>query len=173
MSLTLHWVIAALVIGQVLLIMAHDATDGPMSRSFVNLHKSDGLLILVLTLARIGWRVANPALPLPDAMPRWQKIFARTTHVLFYVVLLALPLTGWMASSAAGRAIEWFGLFNWPLLPVGGGREAARSLMGVHALVVKGLYVLIALHVAGALKHHFIDRDNVLHRMIPIIPRRP
>ncbi|RZJ40647.1 MAG: cytochrome b [Brevundimonas sp.] len=172
-SLVLHWLIAALVIGQVLLIMAHDATEGPASRSFIDLHKSVGLTILVLTLARIGWRVAHPALPLPAEMPRWEKVFARATHVLFYVVLLVMPITGWLASSAGGRVIEWFGLFNWPLLPVGGGREAARNYMSIHGMVVKLLYVLIFLHVAGALKHQFVNRDNVLHRMMPIIPRRP
>ena len=92
---------------------------------------------------------------------------------LFYLALIVIPMTGWLASSAGGRAIQWFGLFEWPLLPIGGGREAARGLMAVHGLAVKGLYVLIALHVLAALKHQFIDRDNVLHRMIPLIPRRP
>ncbi|GAA0654957.1 cytochrome b [Brevundimonas lenta] len=172
-SLTLHWVIAAMVIGQVLLIMAHDATEGPASREFVNLHKSVGLTILVLTLARIGWRLANPAPPLPDHIKPWAKILARTTHVGFYVMLLAMPLVGWAASSAAGRDILWFGLLQWPLLPIGGGRDMARDLMDVHSLGAKVVYILIFLHVAGALKHQFVDRDNVLHRMLPIIPRRP
>lgn len=172
-SLTLHWLTALLVLTQVLLITAHEATEGPLSREFVQIHKSVGLTILALTLLRIVWRVANPALPLPDAMPRWQKLLARTTHVLFYVFLIAMPLVGWAASSAGGREIHWFGLFDWPLLPIGGGREMAGRLMDLHGLAAKGLYVLIALHVIGALKHQFIDRDNVLHRMIPWIPRRP
>lgn len=172
-SLILHWVIAVAVLTQILLVTAHEATEGPLSREFINLHKSVGLTILVLTLARIGWRLANPAIALPATTPRWQRVFARTTHVLFYVALIVMPLTGWLASSAGGRAIVWFGLFDWPLLPMSGGREAARGFMAVHGLVVKGLYVLIGLHVIGALKHQFIDRDNVLHRMIPLIPRRP
>lgn len=172
-SLVLHWVIAVAVLAQVLLVTAHEATEGPISREFINLHKSVGLTILVLTLARIGWRLANPAIALPAEMPRWQKLLARATHVLFYVALIAMPLTGWLASSAGGRDIVWFGLFDWPLLPVSGGRDAARGFMEIHGLVVKGLYVLIALHVLGALKHQFINRDNVLHRMIPVIPRRP
>ena len=172
-SLVLHWLIAALVVAQVALISAHEATEGSLSREFVNLHKSVGLSILVLTLLRLGWRIANPAIPIPDSTPRWQKVIARGTHVLFYVFLIAMPLVGWAASSAAGRDILWFGLFEWPALPIGGGRETAGQLMDLHELAAKGLYVLIFLHVAGALKHHFLDRDNVLHRMIPLIPRRP
>ena len=172
-SLILHWLIAALVVTQIVLIQAHEATDGPISREFVNLHKSVGLSILVLTLVRLGWRVANPAIPLPAETPRWQKLAARATHVLFYVFLIAMPLVGWAASSAAGRDIIWFGLFEWPALPVGGGREFAGQLMDLHELAAKLLIALVVLHVLGALKHHFIDRDNVLHRMIPLIPRRP
>jgi cytochrome b561 len=172
-SLIFHWLIAALVVTQICLIAAHEATDGPISREFVNLHKSVGLSILVLTLARLGWRIANPAIPLPDTMPRWQKLLARTNHVLFYVFLIAMPLVGWSASSAAGREIIWFGLFEWPLLPIGGGREMARDLMDIHELAARLLIALVVLHIIGALKHQFVDRDNVLHRMIPIIPRRP
>ena len=169
-SLILHWLIAALVVTQVALITVYESTE---SRDFVNAHKSVGLTILVLTLVRLGWRIANPAIPLPDTMRRWERLLARATHVLFYVFMIGMPLAGWAASSAAGRDILWFGLFPWPLLPIGGGREVAGQLMDLHELAAKALYVLLALHVAGALKHHFIDRDNVLHRMIPWIPRRP
>ncbi|MDI1326356.1 MAG: cytochrome b [Brevundimonas sp.] len=172
-SLTLHWLIAALVVTQVLLIAAYEWTEGPLSREFVQSHKSVGLGILILTLGRIGWRIANPAIPLPAEMPRWQQRLARATQVLFYVFLIAMPLVGWAASSAGGREIHWFGLFEWPLLPIGGGREMADQLMDLHEAAAKGLYLLIALHVIGALKHQFVDRDNVLHRMIPWIPRRP
>ena len=172
-SLTFHWLTAVLVLIQILLITAHEATEGPMSREFVMAHKSVGLTILVLTLARIGWRLANPALPIPPGTPNWQRIIARGTHVLFYVLLIGLPLGGWAASSAGGRAIEWFGLFTWPALPVPQSRDLARSFMDAHEAGVKVLYVLLALHIGAALKHHFLDRDNVLHRMLPFIPRRP
>jgi len=172
-SLVLHWLIAALVVTQVVLIMIRDASEGALARELLGLHKSVGLGILVLTLARLGWRIAHPAIPLPDTMARWRKLLARATHILFYVLLIGMPLSGWAASSAAGREIFWFGLFQWPLLPIGGGRETAGTLMDMHELAAKALYVAIILHVAGALKHHFVDRDNVLHRMIPWIPRRP
>lgn len=172
-SLTLHWVTALLVLGQIGLITVAESVSGPERGLWMMLHKSGGMTILVLTLARLGWRAANPAIALPATTPRWQKIAARTTHVLFYVLLLALPLTGWLAGSAAGRGFDWYGLFAFPLLPVEGGRELAGTLMDVHEALPKLLYVLLFLHVAGALKHHFGDRDDVLHRMIPTIPRRP
>lgn len=172
-SLILHWLIAALVVVQIGLLMVRDASEGDLARALLGFHKSVGLGILVLTLARLGWRVANPALPLPDTMRRWEKRLVRAIHILFYALLIGMPLSGWAASSAAGRDILWFGLFQWPLLPIGGGRETANALLDMHGLSAKALYVLIVLHVAGALKHHFIDRDNVLHRMIPWIPRRP
>lgn len=171
-SLFLHWTIAVLVVIQLFLVSDAN-TDGDNARYWVGLHKALGLSILVLTLARLGWRIANPALPLPRGTPGWQRIMARSTHVLFYAVLIILPMTGWLASSAAGRDIAWFGLFNWPLLPVGGGRETAQTMMSIHATLPKLFYVLVGLHVLAALKHHFINRDNVLHRMLPFIPRRP
>ena len=173
LSLVFHWGLALLILAQVLLITAHEATDGPMSREFVQVHKALGLSVLVLTLARIGWRMANPALPAPPGTPEWQKFAAKATHVLFYVLLIAIPMFGWAASSAGGRDIHWFGLFDWPLLPIERSRDLAGTFMDLHEAGVKALYVLLALHVLAALKHQFVDRDNVLHRMIPLIPRRP
>jgi cytochrome b561 len=170
-SLLFHWGIALAVLAQVLLITAHEASES--TRTFISAHKALGLTILIVTLARIGWRFANPALPMPPGTPGWQRIFARATHVGFYLLLIGLPLGGWAASSAGGRDIDYFGLFNWPLLPLPLDREMAGRFMDAHRAGVKVLYVLLALHVLGALKHHFIDRDNVLHRMIPLIPRRP
>lgn len=172
-SLVLHWLIAALVLTQVVLITVRESSHGAMARDLLNLHRSVGLSILMLTVLRILWRVFNPAIPLPAGMPSWEKLLTRTTQVLFYVLLIALPLTGWAAASATGREIQWFGLFQWPLLPIGGGKPMSHTLLDVHGWLVKGVYVLLFLHVVGALKHQFVDRDNVLHRMIPWIPRRP
>ena len=170
-SLLFHWGIAAAVLAQVLLITAHEANEG--TRTFITAHQALGMAILVLSLARIGWRFMNPPLPMPPGTPGWQKIAGRATHIGFYLLLIGLPMGGWAASSAAGRDIDFFGLFNWPLLPLPQSRELAGQFMDAHEAGVKVLYVLLALHVLAALKHHFLDRDNVLHRMIPIIPRRP
>lgn len=171
-SILLHWVIALLVFGQIGLIMAHDATEGDLSRSFVMLHKSGGLLILVLTLVRIAWRFKEPAIALPVSTPAWQRILARAVRIGFYAILIALPLGGWAASSAAGRDILFYGLFNWPLLPIDGGREAARELMDMHELGAKFLYVLMALHIGAALMHQFLYKDDILRRMLPVLKAR-
>jgi len=171
-SIALHWIIAILVFGQIGLVMAHDATEGPASANFMMLHKSGGLLILLLTLVRIGWRFKEPVIALPAEMPGWQKLLARLVRVGFYALLIAMPLGGWAASSAAGRDIAFYGLFNWPLLPIGGGREAAQQFMAMHELGAKALYVLLFLHIAGALKHQFLDKDNILRRMLPLLRER-
>ncbi len=172
-SLAFHWGIALAVLAQVVLITAREAIEGPMSRELLQVHKALGMTILALTLARLLWRFIHPAHPMPQGTPGWQKIAARLTHGLFYFLLIAIPVFGWASSSAGGRAFEWFSLFNIPLLPIEGGREIAGRYMDLHKLAVKALYVLLALHVLAGLKHHFVDRDNVLHRMIPFIPRRP
>lgn len=171
-AIGLHWIIAVLLIAQIGLVMAGDAAQGPDARLFRDTHKAVGISLLVLTVLRIVWRFMNPPPPMPEAMKRWEKTLASATHWLFYAVLLILPLSGWLASSAAGRDISWFGLFNWPLLPIGGGREAAGQFMDVHRIVVKGLYVLAILHIGAALKHQFVDRDGVLGRMLPFLARR-
>jgi cytochrome b561 len=171
-AIVLHWVIAGLVLTQIGLIVAHELVEGPMSRTYVLWHKSIGLGILGLTLMRLAWRLRTPAPALPVAAPAWQNRLAWVTHLLFYVLLIGLPLAGWAASSAAGRTLDWFGLFVWPNLPVPLDRSLAGTFMDVHKAGVKLLYVLLALHVGAALKHHLIDRDDVLGRMLPFLSRR-
>lgn len=171
-SLILHWGTAALIVAQLILISAAEEASGSERGFWIGWHKSVGITILVLTLARLAWRFANPAIPLPDRTPKWQKLAARATHVLFYVFLLAIPLAGWASSSAGGRTIMMYGLFPWPDLPVPSDRGLAKDIIEVHEILVKGLYVLVALHVIGGLKHYVVDRDGVLNRMLPFLPRR-
>lgn len=171
-SLTLHWLTAALVVTQLVLISAAEDASGSDRGFWIGWHKSVGITILVLTLARLAWRIANPAIPLPDRTPGWQKFAARATHVLFYVFLIAIPLAGWASSSAGGRTIMMYGAFPWPDLPLPRDRGLAKDIIEAHEMLVKGLYVLIGLHVLGALKHYVVDKDGVLNRMLPFLPRR-
>jgi len=170
-SILLHWTIAALLIANVLVGGWMEDARGPQKLSWFATHKSLGITIFALTLVRLGWRVGHPWPALPAHMAEWERLLARATHVLFYVALLAIPLLGWAAASAGGaQATDWFGLFSVGNLPVPRSEDLGEMLGNAHKLLVKSAYVLIGLHVLGALKHQFLNRDGVLHRMLPIIP---
>lgn len=172
-TLTVHWLTVAMVVAQVAILWVSADFDREVRRDWMMIHKSIGLTLLMLTLLRLAVRVKNPALPLPDGTPGWQKLVARGTHVLLYVLLITLPLAGWLASTAAGRPVQFFFLFQWPDLPfVPASRDLARDLMDFHELAGKTLIGLVILHVLGGLKHYLVDRDGVLQRMLPFLPNR-
>jgi cytochrome b561 len=166
-SILLHWLIAGLVVANILIAFAMEDNHG-----LFPWHKSIGIAVLLLTLARIGWRAAHPWPPFPERMAAWERGFARFTHIAFYVLLLAVPLLGW-ATVSAGRGIgELFGFLPWFDLPVARSRDLSESFGEAHETAVWLTLVLVACHVAGALKHHLVDRDVVLHRMLPPAGRR-
>jgi cytochrome b561 len=175
-AITLHWLIALLLIGNfvggLLLEDLFNATD-PATRKLgftvVQLHKSFGLTILLLSLLRLGVRLVAGAPPLPDHMTPMERLLSKLTHWGFYAVMILVPLTGWLMVSASplGFPTVWFGLFEWPNLPVGTSKAlsgAAGEAHEIMAFLGAGLFVL---HVAGALKHQYFDRDDVLSRMLP------
>lgn len=168
-AILLHWAIAALIIVNLALGIGHDAFGRASMPTVMGIHKSIGFTVLVLSLARLAWRLAHPAPALPAAMPGWQVVLARATHIFFYVAIIALPLTGWLMSSASPLRfpLEFFGLFPIPYLPVPQSREAAGGWGQAHELLGFATIGVLLLHVAGALKHHFVDRDDVLVRMLP------
>lgn len=178
-SIVLHWTIAVLIALQIRGGWALDGLTGLRQFEGYQLHKSVGITILLLSLARLGWRLTHPAPPLPEHMARWEKVFARATHVAFYLLLIGTPLVGWALVSASPLNIptELYGALPWPHLPGLPDLDAAtkKSVSGVLAFVhgrAPWLFIgLIALHVAGALKHQFLDRDTVLWRMLPVFPR--
>lgn len=174
-AILLHWAIAAA-------ILLNAAIGWTMKGSFgaFQLHKSIGLTVLLLSVARLGWRLMNPPPPPPAAMPAWEKAIAQTTHRAFYALMLAIPLAGWVFVSTQwhdGRPLivqtVYFGLFPVPnLFGLDGAPEAARASISdasalAHKLLVWSMLALLALHAAAALKHHFADRDDVLTRMVP------
>jgi cytochrome b561 len=102
-------------------------------------------------------------------MPAWERLLARTTHVLFYGLMIGAPLLGWAAASAGGAPeVPLYGAVPAPNLPLPLNDNLADELGDLHKLMVKAIYVVLALHVLGALKHHFFDKDEVLHRMLPL-----
>jgi cytochrome b561 len=178
-AMTFHWVIAALIIANVLLawtfgsyLDSPDPASKALGGQLVGIHKSIGLTVLALSLFRLGWRLTHGFLPLPDRLPQWQKLLARFTHVGFYVLMIGVPLLGWALASADPRnfPLTWFGLFSVPKLPVEQSRALAEQLGGAHGAAATATLVLLALHVAGALKHLFVNRDGVAGRMIPGVP---
>lgn len=150
------------------------AADLPVSLArlqWLSRHKSLGLMILALVLVRLAWRSMNRALAPPDSIPRWQRGAAVTTHWLLYALLVLAPLAGWMHASAAGLSTNWFGLFQVPdLLPKQ--PELSEFLKAVHKGCVALLALLLLVHVGGALRHAFVLRDGVMHRMLPWQRRR-
>ncbi|AJP73187.1 cytochrome b [Sphingomonas hengshuiensis] len=170
-SILLHWTIFVLIFTNATVGGWMEDASGPAKLGHFALHKSLGITILVLTLARIGWRLTHRWPPFPANMATWERVLARGTHIAFYALTLSVPLLGWAAASAGGApATDWFGLFPVGNLPIAESQAAGEQLGGIHKLLVKAIYVVLALHVLGALKHHFLNRDWVLHRMLPVVP---
>lgn len=163
----LHWVLAALIlVGFFLGWIAVLMELSPAKLDLFVWHKSIGLLVLLLAVFRVLWRLANPVPGLPVSIPRWQRIAARTDHLAQYVLMLALPLSGWIIDSAANIPFRVFWLFPLPRLTDPGEplEEMARQ---VHLWMSIILAVLVVGHVGAALWHHFVARDDVLRRMLP------
>jgi len=162
-----HWIIAALIVVQ--FTLAWTADDLPLGARKLGLlarHKSVGMTILMLAILRLLWRLWTPPPPLPGGMSRLERVGARATHVAFYVLLFAMPLTGWMMSSAKNYSVSWFGLFTWPNL-IAKNETAFDFLRTTHDTLSDVLFAIAVLHILAALKHHFWNRDDVLKRMLP------
>lgn len=146
--------------------------------ALLQLHKSFGILILVLSLGRLGWRLTHPAPPLPAHMAAWEKTVAHATHWTFYALMIGVPLGGWALVSASPFNVPTmlFGQIPWPHLPFFQGvedREATADFIhGMHDFGAKLMLALVVLHVGAALKHHVIDNDDVLARMLPLVRKR-
>ncbi len=164
---TFHWVIVALLIVQVTLAeMADDLPAGVRKLTLLARHKSVGITILGLVILRLVWRAVNEHPPLPGNLKPYEQQLARLTHVALYVLLFAMPLSGWTLSSARGFPVSWFGFLQLPDL-VPKSRPLYDALLLTHHTLAWFLFAVVALHVAGALKHHFIHHDDVLRRMLP------
>ena len=164
-AIAFHWTIAALVLVNLWLGLFHDAL--PRDWKVMTLHKSIGVTILLLSIGRLGWRLTHRPPQLPALMPGWEKAAAKTVHWVFYALLFVLPLTGWIFSSdpEKTRVVSWFGLAELPVLPVSHGvAEAAHE---THEILGWTMAALVLIHVAAALRHHFVLRDNALARMLP------
>lgn len=174
-AMVLHWLIAVAIITLLVVGKYMHGLPNTDPNKFVlyQLHKSSGLTVLMLSFARIVWRLVNVVPPQPAAMPMWQRWAAGLSHLAFYVLIVAIPLSGWAVASTSSSGVPtlWFGLFEVPSLPglpEGEARGDAHELFEeVHELLGNLMILLLIVHVGAALKHHFWDRDTVLRRMLP------
>ncbi len=167
LSQLLHWLIAALIGVQIALGLIGTALPLSMTKlATLARHKSLGITLLALMLVRLAWRGMNPTPALPDTLRPHERVLARITHTGLYVLVIALPLTGWIMSSARGFPVSWFNLFQLPNLV---GRNAAlyHAMVRLHVLLAIALGLILVLHVAAAIKHHFVLKDDTLRRMLP------
>jgi cytochrome b561 len=162
-----HWIVAALIVTQFTLAwMANDLPLGMHKLALLARHKSFGMTVLMLAVLRLLWRLFNRPPELPAGMSRIEKTLARATHAAFYTLIFAMPLTGWMMSSAKNYSVSWFGRFTWPNL-IGKNEHAFDLLKATHEALSYVLLTLAVLHILAALKHHFWNKDDVLVRMLP------
>ncbi|HWA31706.1 MAG TPA: cytochrome b [Rhizomicrobium sp.] len=174
-AMTLHWIIAALLLLNIYLGLSFGSypKGDPALLQAVMFHKSIGLTILMLSVLRVVWRLLNPVPPLPAGMHPVLRFAARATHFLLYFLILAIPLSGWAMTSIGSRPIPFFGLFEWPklgflaTLPAAQQHATHESLEGIHEFLAWSAIVLIVIHVAAALYHHFLRGDEVMRRMLP------
>lgn len=172
-SVVLHWSIAAAILFMGALgIYMKGLPIGADKIALYALHKSIGMTLLVLVLARLVWRLFAGRPLLPPGMPAWQRWLSRISHALLYLLLLAMPIAGWVMNSAANFPLRWFDLFTIPAI-VEPSRELRRAAGDAHETLFWILMLLVMVHVGAALKHHFIDRDNVLRSMLGLRARAP
>ncbi len=165
-SQLLHWLIAALVLWQ--FVLAQLAGNASLFERLVLLgrHKSVGMTILMLAVVRLLWKLVNPRPVILPGLPRYHRALARLSHGLMYALIFALPLTGWLMSSALNTPVSYFGFFTWPDL-VEPQQELGDLLALVHAYLFMLLAGTIAVHASAALFHHFVVKDSVLRGMLP------
>ena len=175
MAIVLHWLIALAIVAQVSIAWRMDGKT-PEGFALTQLHKSIGVTILVLSIIRLGWRLTNPPPPEPPGLTLWERVLSQTVHWGFYVIMIGMPLTGWLMVSTSKTLIPTllFWTVTWPSIPgtenlTPAAKELAHTIgKAGHGYLALGFYTLFVLHVAGALKHQLFERDTpILSRMAP------
>lgn len=180
--MVLHWLMALLLSALIALGLymtsLPDVGFDTWKIRLILYHKQLGLLALMLVALRLVWRVGNVLPDLVETIPDWQKVVARLVHLCFYALMLALPVTGWLMSSATGIPVSVLGLLTLPdLVPYDD--RLFHTLIDVHRYLGYALIVCMAAHIGAALRHHFLLRDNTLKKMLPgrdatqAVPRSP
>lgn len=163
-AMLFHWTIAVLIAANLLIGAFHDSLfDG-----WIWLHKSIGLAVLALSVARLAWRLGHRPPPLPRDVPAWQRRLAHGVHWGLYALMVATPMSGWVFTSANAKPRPTtFGLFSVPPLPIAPDEALNAAGRDAHGLLAWIMLFLIALHIGGALKHQFLDGVPILRRILP------
>lgn len=165
-AVTLHWLMALALVGMLAVGLTMTSLPlSPLRLKLTNWHKWAGMVILALATLRLLWRIGHRP-PAPPPMPAWQHLAARGVHGAMYLLFFAVPLAGWLYSSAAGFPVVLFGVLPLPDL-VAADRDWAEAIKPLHRMLAYALAALIVVHVAAALQHHFIERDGLLWRIWP------
>lgn len=166
----LHWTIALLVLIQLATVFWVQFVlpeKSPQAGFFIgDIHKPVGVLVLVLAILAIAWRMMNIKPAFPSTMPRWEKVTAQLVHRLLYLGIILMPISGLIMTEAAGRPPNLFGLYQIPMFMTEN-KSLASLFFEIHSVIGFCLIALVVLHTLAALKHHFIDKDSVLKRMLP------
>ncbi len=169
-AIALHWLLAlgiVIAFGMGLTMTGMEGISPSKLRLF-NWHKWLGVTLLALAALRLLWRLFHHAPPMPASVPQWQRQVAEFTHYALYALMFAIPLSGYFYSLAAGYPIVYLGVLPLPVL-LGPDEQLKPVLKAVHFWLNMGLAALVVAHVGAALKHHFIDRDGILKRMLPAL----
>lgn len=167
-----HWIVVVGVVVMISLgVWAEETPVSPLKFKLFGYHKATGILVLLTMIARLGWRLRNPRPPLPDHMPPWEKRAAEITHWLLYGLLIAIPISGWVMSSAANFPVSMYGLFSLPDL-VGPSKALSKAAAQTHHLLLYLVMATLAAHIGAALRHHFMTKDDVLNGMLPKVLQR-
>jgi cytochrome b561 len=165
-AMTLHWVIAILLSVALVLAWVLPRKSAPGYDALLELHKSVGMTVLLLVVLRLSWRLGNPVAP-AAGLTRLETRLSGLTHWVLYAIMLAIPLTGYLFSSAAGQHLDFFGLFT-AASPLPTNPGFASPMEFLHKTGQYAIYGFVGLHVLAALYHHFVKRDGVLRRMLPL-----
>jgi cytochrome b561 len=164
-AIVLHWLMALLIfVAFPLGIYMHDLPLSPDKLKLYSYHKWIGISVLMLVVIRLGWRLTHTPPPLPESVAAWQARASAIVHGMLYLLMIAIPLSGWLMSSAKGFQTVWFGVLPLPDL-IGKDKALGDQLVELHKFLNFTLLALVVLHVGAALQHHFIERQPFLQRM--------
>jgi len=171
-AVTLHWLIALLIFAAFPLgLYMQDLPLSPHKLRMYSYHKWIGVAVMLFAMIRLYWLATHRPPALPQNMAKWEKLAAHVTHITLYVLIIAVPVSGWLMSSAKGFQTVWFGVIPLPDM-VGKNKELGDLLQEVHKALNYLMLGLVVAHISAAFKHHFIERDDILTRMVPFLSKR-